>query len=233
MLASILNTLVGDEVSRRDLSWGRGLGSDRDAIAFRLTEMRRARHDSISDLRHTHTQLAKRYDMPKHHAASGGHECLWKVYQAAAKGSGEPVSVFVVDKDELRATGMQKSEREQLLDIMRRDVRALKDMEHPRVLKVIEVSMSVGGWVFVGGKWAGPSRFLGGVQVFEESKRSLAFVAERVLCSLANALHRFRNLPAPGQPLPGEVSWFGVCAMTGCCAKMREVRKPYHSVHFM
>lgn len=42
-------------------------------------------------------------------------------------------------------------------------------------------------------------------QVFEESKRSLAFVAERVLCSLANALHRFRNLPAPGQPLPAEV----------------------------
>jgi len=41
--------------------------------------------------------------------------------------------------------------------------------------------------------------------VFEESKRSLAFVAERVLCSLANALHRFKNLPAPGQPLPAEV----------------------------
>lgn len=41
--------------------------------------------------------------------------------------------------------------------------------------------------------------------MFEESKRSLAFVGERVLCSLANALHRFKNLPAPGQPLPPEV----------------------------
>lgn len=49
--------------------------------------------------------------------------------------------------------------------------------------------------------------------MFEESKRSLAFVAERVLCSLANALHRFKNLPAPGQPLPPEVRgglWVGV-----------------------
>lgn len=90
---------------------------------------------------HYTQQLAKRYDMPKHHAASGGHECLWKIYQATAKGSGEPVSVFVLDKDELRATGMQKSEREQLMDIVRRDVRALKECDHPRVLKVIEVSL--------------------------------------------------------------------------------------------
>lgn len=103
--------------------------------------------------------------MPKHHAASGGHECLWKVYQATVKGSGEPVSVFVVDKDELRATGMQKSEREQLLDIMRRDVRALKEMDHPRVLKVIEVRPSVrlrmrvgrvvDGFCEGGGAWVG------------------------------------------------------------------------------
>lgn len=67
------------------------------------------------------------------------HECLWKVYQATAKNSGEPVSVFVLDKDELRASGMPKNEREQLLDIMRRDVKALKEMDHPRVLKMVEV----------------------------------------------------------------------------------------------
>lgn len=86
-------------------------------------------------------ELGQRYDMPKHHAASGGHECLWKVYQATAKGkgSGDPVSVFVLDKDELRAAGIPKNEREQLLDIMRRDVRGLKEMDHPRVLRVIEV----------------------------------------------------------------------------------------------
>lgn len=36
--------------------------------------------------------------------------------------------------------------------------------------------------------------------MFEESKRSLAFVAERVSLSLANALHRFKNLSAPVPP---------------------------------
>jgi len=61
------------------------------------------------------------------------------VYAATAKGSGEPVSVFVLDKDDLRASGMPKNEREQLLDIMRRDVRALGEMGHPRVLRVVEV----------------------------------------------------------------------------------------------
>lgn len=36
-------------------------------------------------------ELAKKYDMPKTHTASGGHECLWKIYQATTKATGEPV----------------------------------------------------------------------------------------------------------------------------------------------
>jgi hypothetical protein len=37
-------------------------------------------------------ELAKKYDMPKVHTASGGHECLWKIYPATTKATGEPVS---------------------------------------------------------------------------------------------------------------------------------------------
>lgn len=33
------------------------------------------------------------------------------------------------------------------------------------------------------------------MQVMEESKKLMAFVSERVLCSMSNALHRFKNLP--------------------------------------
>lgn len=29
----------------------------------------------------------------------------------------------------------------------------------------------------------------------EENKKLMAFVSERVLCSMSNALHRFKNLP--------------------------------------
>lgn len=77
------------------------------------------------------------------------------MYQATAKNTGDPVSVFVLDKDELRASGMPKNEREQLLDIMRRDVKTLKEMDHPRVLKVVEVRLlldsMVAGDSFKGG----------------------------------------------------------------------------------
>jgi len=36
-------------------------------------------------------ELAKKYDMPKVHTGSGGHECLWKIYPATSKNTNEPV----------------------------------------------------------------------------------------------------------------------------------------------
>jgi len=59
------------------------------------------------------------------------------------------------------------------------DIRALRELNHPSILKVLDV--------------------------LEENKKCLAFVAERVSFSLANALHRFQNLPAKDQPLPREL----------------------------
>jgi hypothetical protein len=44
-------------------------------------------------------ELAKKYDMPKTHSASGGHECLWKIYQATAKATGEQVCVGHVTRN--------------------------------------------------------------------------------------------------------------------------------------
>jgi hypothetical protein len=37
-------------------------------------------------------ELTKKYDKEKFHTASGGHECLWKIYRATVKSTGEPVS---------------------------------------------------------------------------------------------------------------------------------------------
>jgi hypothetical protein len=49
------------------------------------------------------------------------------------------VSVFVLDIDEASKGLSSKAEKEQLLDIFRRDMRALKEMSHPNVLKIHEV----------------------------------------------------------------------------------------------
>ncbi|EWM23795.1 protein kinase [Nannochloropsis gaditana] len=125
-------------------------------------------------------ELTKKYDKEKIHTASGGHECLWKIYRATVKSTGEPASVFVLDLDDLKS--LPKNEREQLLDIFRKDIRALRELNHPYILKIYDV--------------------------LEENKKCLAFVAERVSFSLANALHRYQNLPAREQPLPKELVEF-------------------------
>lgn len=62
------------------------------------------------------------------------------------------------------------------------DIRALRELNHPYILKIYDV--------------------------LEENKKCLAFVAERVSFSLANALHRYQNLPAREQPLPKELVEF-------------------------
>jgi len=36
-------------------------------------------------------ELTKKYDKDKIHTASGGHECLWKIYQARVKSTEEQV----------------------------------------------------------------------------------------------------------------------------------------------
>jgi hypothetical protein len=78
------------------------------------------------------------------------------------------VSIFVLNLDSPLIKPLPTNEREQLIDIYRRDLRAYQSqthtLTHPNILKIH--------------------------QVMEENKKCLAFVAERVLFSLSNALHR-------------------------------------------
>lgn len=108
-------------------------------------------------------QIAKKYDMDEEPSASGGLACLWKIYKATDKASGDPVSVFVFTKEDLKE--VDKALREQVLVILRREVKVIEGMstrKHPSVVRLIES--------------------------FEETKKLLAFVTERVSCSLADAI---------------------------------------------
>lgn len=110
--------------------------------------------------------ISKLYEMPKDSTASGGHELLWKIYPGICKKSGLEVSIFVFDKDEMKK--QHKDVQERIIDIMRTDMKTLRVLRHPHVLKV--------------------------EHVFEETKRSLAFVTEKIICSLANARKRFDHV---------------------------------------
>ncbi|CAM9777223.1 unnamed protein product, partial [Discosporangium mesarthrocarpum] len=105
-------------------------------------------------------EIGKRYEMSDDPVASGGLACLWKIYSAKDKLSGELVSVHVFKKDELK--DLDKARREQVLEILRREMKVLTGMSHPSVVRHIET--------------------------FEESRTALAFVTERLTCSLANAI---------------------------------------------
>ena len=108
-------------------------------------------------------QIGKKYEMDEEPSASGGLACLWKIFKATDRASGQPVSVFVFSKDDLKE--VDKALREQVLVIMRREIKVLEGMserKHPSVVRLVES--------------------------FEETKKLLAFVTERVACSLADAI---------------------------------------------
>ncbi|CAM9452680.1 unnamed protein product, partial [Ectocarpus sp. 12 AP-2014] len=108
-------------------------------------------------------EIAKKYEMDEEPSASGGLACLWKIYKAMDKATGNPVSVFVFTKEDLK--DVDKALREQVLVILRRELKVLEGMaarKHPSVVRHIES--------------------------FEETKKLLAFVTERVSCSLADAI---------------------------------------------
>jgi SCY1-like protein 2 len=49
-------------------------------------------------------EFNKHYETPKDCTASGGHELSWKIFPAVSRKSGQEVSIFVFDKDELIST---------------------------------------------------------------------------------------------------------------------------------
>lgn len=112
-------------------------------------------------------EFTKHYETPKDSTASGGHELSWKIFPAVSKKNGLEVSIFVFDKDDLKKLKNRES-HERILEVLRHEMKTLRLLRHPHVLKVEEV--------------------------FEESRRTLSFVTERVVCSLANANKDFTNV---------------------------------------
>ncbi|GLD96522.1 hypothetical protein PINS_up005205 [Pythium insidiosum] len=112
-------------------------------------------------------EFTKHYETPKDCTASGGHELAWRIFPAISRKTNQEVSVFVFDKEDLKKI-KNKSEQERYLEVLRQEMRVLRVLRHPHVLKVEEV--------------------------FEESRRTLSFVTERVTCSLANACKNFTNV---------------------------------------
>jgi SCY1-like protein 2 len=107
------------------------------------------------------------------HQATGGHGLSWKLFNAVSKPKrktdppGKPVTIFLFDKDDLKQ--IDKKDHEALLKILRKDIKSMKTLHHPHCLRVIDT--------------------------FDENRKMLGFVTERVFCSLANAFKDFRNLP--------------------------------------
>jgi SCY1-like protein 2 len=112
-------------------------------------------------------EFTKHYETPKDCTASGGHELCWKIFPAISKKNNQEVSVFVFDKDDLKKI-KTKDNQERYLEVLRQEIKTLRLLRHPKVLKVEEV--------------------------FEESRRTLSFVTERVTCSLSNACKNFTNV---------------------------------------
>ena len=111
-------------------------------------------------------EITKSFDMPKDNTASGGHECLWKVYPGICKRTQAEVSIFIFDKDLVKK--QPREVQEKIIDAMRQDMKTLRVLRHPHVLRVTEV--------------------------FEETKHVLAFATEKIVCSLANANRNFTNV---------------------------------------
>lgn len=105
------------------------------------------------------------------HIASAGPSLLWKVYNGYKKSTKQEAAIFVFEKRILEK--FSKSDKELILETLKRGVAQLTKLRHPQILIV--------------------------QHPLEESRDSLAFATEPVLASLANILGNHNNLP---QSLP-------------------------------
>lgn len=108
------------------------------------------------------------------HVCSAGPHLMWKVYSGFKKSTKAEASVFVMEKRQLDDGRFKsRSERDQVLDLLRRGVSQLTRLRHPSLL-VVEHPL-------------------------EESRDSLAFATEPVATSLANLTGDRRNAPPLAQ----------------------------------
>ncbi|KAF5275855.1 hypothetical protein FQR65_LT04093 [Abscondita terminalis] len=103
------------------------------------------------------------------HIASGGPGLLWKIYKGYKRSTKQEAAIFVLEKRQLDK--FNKSDREMVLESVRRGVLQITKIRHPRILTV--------------------------QHPLEESRESLAFATEPVFASLANILGETFNMPQP------------------------------------
>nr|XP_023029464.1 SCY1-like protein 2 [Leptinotarsa decemlineata] len=103
------------------------------------------------------------------HIASAGPGLLWKIYSGSKRSTKQEASIFVFEKRQLEK--YNKSDRELLLETLRRGIVQLTKIRHPKLLTI--------------------------QHPLEESRDSLAFATEPVLISLANILGQTTNMPQP------------------------------------
>ncbi|XP_032671770.1 SCY1-like protein 2 [Odontomachus brunneus] len=104
------------------------------------------------------------------HVASAGPGLLWKVYSGYKKSTKQEAAIFVFEKRMLDRWSA-KTDRELVLETLKRGVTQLTKLRHPQVLIV--------------------------QHPLEESRDSLAFATEPVFASLANVLGNYENIPQP------------------------------------
>ena len=87
----------------------------------------------------------KNYELAKTHGATAGHCGLWKIYSAVNKTTGERVSLWTMQKDELTKRSpvpiTDRALAEQIFQIMRKDMITMKDINYVGIIKVLEVSI--------------------------------------------------------------------------------------------
>lgn len=94
---------------------------------------------------------------------------LWKIYKGTKRSTKQEASIFVFEKRQLDR--YNKSDRDLILESLKRGIVQLTKIRHPRILTV--------------------------QHPLEESRESLAFATEPVFASLANVLGQTVNMPQP------------------------------------
>ena len=157
------------------------------------------------------SELSKRYDVAEEATGTAGLCGLWRLYPAVSKSNKEPVTVWTFDKKlDTKDLGGDKALKEQISQIMLRDLKTLKTMKHPSIVQV---------WETFG----------------DEGDNELAIVTERVGCSLANAInlssssdgHRGLRRPKTVPFEPYEVSR-GVYGLAEALAYLHSVALKVH-----
>lgn len=118
--------------------------------------------------------LGKKYDIPDQHNATAGLNQLWRLYPVRAKeGPPEDLTLWLIEKDELsnrkNSPITDKTTLERIFQATRTDVNTAKDMDHSGIVRVVDV--------------------------LQDNKKVFAFITERILCSLADFLSQFTNIP--------------------------------------